>query len=59
MTYIVHCREIGFDCEGIVRAETEEEVMKQVAEHAGGVHDVTEITDELVAQVRAVMIVEE
>jgi predicted small metal-binding protein len=48
---VVHCRDVGFDCEGVVRAETEEEVLRQVAEHARQVHDV-EVTPELAQQVK-------
>jgi uncharacterized OsmC-like protein/predicted small metal-binding protein len=48
---VVHCRDVGFDCEGVVRAETEEEVLSQVAEHARAVHDV-EVTPELAQQVK-------
>lgn len=36
----LHCRDAGFDCEGIIRAGTEEEVMTQAAKHALEVHDV-------------------
>ena len=28
MAKVVNCRDIGFDCDGVVRAETEEEVLK-------------------------------
>ena len=35
MTLVVRCRDIGFDCEGIVRAESEEELLQQVGKHAG------------------------
>jgi predicted small metal-binding protein len=55
MSKIVHCRDIGFDCEGVVRAETEEEVMKLVAEHAQTVHHLDEISDEITTIVRKVM----
>lgn len=55
MTKVVHCRDIGFDCEGVIRAETEEEVMQLVAEHAGSVHDMKEIPEEVVQKVQAVM----
>lgn len=51
---VVHCRDVGFDCEGVVRAETEEEVLRQVAEHARKVHDV-EVTPELAKQVKALI----
>ena len=55
MSKVVHCRDIGFDCEGVVRAETEEDVLKLVAEHAKRVHQVDEISDEIAAIVRKVM----
>jgi predicted small metal-binding protein len=29
MAKVVRCRDVGFDCDGIVRAETEEEALKQ------------------------------
>ncbi|MCB0047365.1 MAG: DUF1059 domain-containing protein [Caldilineaceae bacterium] len=58
MTKVVRCRDVGFDCEGVVRAETEEEVLIQVAAHAKEVHGVEEVTPEIVEKVRSVMIVE-
>lgn len=54
MSKVVRCRDLGFDCEGVVRAETEEEAMRQVAEHARTVHGV-EVTPEVAEQVRSVM----
>ncbi|MFN2199888.1 MAG: DUF1059 domain-containing protein [Caldilineaceae bacterium] len=59
MTLVVNCRDLGFDCDGVVKAETEEEVLTQVASHASEVHDISEVTPELVEQVRAVMFEEE
>jgi predicted small metal-binding protein len=55
MTKVVHCRDIGFDCEGVIEAETEEELMKLVAEHAGTAHDMESIPAEVVLKVKAVM----
>ncbi len=55
MAKVVHCRDIGFDCDGIVRAETEEEALKQVAEHAKVVHNVDPVPAEVVDKVRQVM----
>lgn len=54
MTLVVNCRDVGFDCDGVIKAENEEQLMQQVAEHAGDVHNVTEVTPELVEKVRAV-----
>jgi predicted small metal-binding protein len=53
MAKVIHCRDIGFDCDGIVRAETEEQVVAKAAEHAQTVHNVSEITPKLAEAVRA------
>jgi hypothetical protein len=31
MTHTMYCKDLGFDCEGVVRPETEEEAMQMVA----------------------------
>lgn len=49
---ILRCRDAGFDCEHVVRAESEEELLRQVTEHAQTVHAV-EVTPELVEQVKS------
>jgi predicted small metal-binding protein len=52
----VRCADVGFfDCDGVVRADTEEEVLALVAEHAKTVHDLKEITPDIVETVRAAM----
>jgi len=58
MTYIMYCKDLGFDCEGVVRAETEGEAMQMVAQHADDVHGIDEITPEMALKVKNVMIVE-
>ena len=55
MTKVVHCRDVGFDCEGVIRADTEEEALAQAASHAQEVHGLTEINDEVVKAVRSAM----
>ncbi|GAB3020441.1 DUF1059 domain-containing protein [Spirosoma pulveris] len=47
----LHCRDAGFDCEAVVRANTDEEVLAQAAEHAQQVHGVT-VTPELAADIK-------
>jgi len=56
---VVRCREVGFDCDGVVRAETEEELLAKVVEHAKTVHNLKEITDEIVEKVKSVIREEE
>jgi predicted small metal-binding protein len=53
MAKVVHCKDVGFDCDGVIRAATEEEVLAQAAEHAQTVHGLKEVTPEVVAAVRA------
>ena len=48
---MIRCRDLGFDCEGVVKAETEEELLQQVAAHAEEVHNL-KVTPEVVAQVK-------
>ncbi len=42
MTKELHCRDVGFDCDAAVTAETEEEIVAQAAEHARTVHGMTD-----------------
>jgi predicted small metal-binding protein len=53
MAKVLECSDVGFDCGFEARADTEEELMKKVAEHAAEVHDMTEISEEVVAKVKA------
>jgi predicted small metal-binding protein len=41
------CRDAGADCDFLVRAETEEEVMTVAASHGARVHGIEEVTPEL------------
>lgn len=50
----LHCRDAGFDCEAVVRANTDEEVLAQAAEHAQQVHGVT-VTPELAAGIKSLI----
>jgi predicted small metal-binding protein len=47
----IRCRDLGFDCDHEVHAETEEELLQQVAAHAEQVHNL-QVTPELVQQVK-------
>jgi predicted small metal-binding protein len=55
MTKVIHCKDVGFECEGVVRAESEEEVLQMAAEHAKTTHGVSELTEELVQKVKSVI----
>jgi predicted small metal-binding protein len=47
----LHCRDTGFDCEGIIRANTEDEVLGQAAIHAKQAHGM-DATPEMADQLR-------
>jgi predicted small metal-binding protein len=55
MAKILRCSDVGFECDGVIRAETEEEVLKKAADHAKSEHNLEEISDEVVEKVRAVI----
>jgi len=50
------CSQVFPDCDAKVQAETEDEVLQQVAAHARDVHGVDPVPPEVVEQVRAGMV---
>jgi predicted small metal-binding protein len=55
MTKVVRCRDVGFDCNAVVRAESEEAAIQIVADHAKAVHNMETVPPEVVEKVRSVM----
>lgn len=55
MEKVIHCRDVGFDCNGVIKAQTEEEALKLAAEHAKTVHGLQEVTPEVVEKIKSVM----
>ena len=53
MAKTMSCRDVGPDCDFVARAETEEELMQQVAEHAAAVHGMQEVPPEIAEKVQA------
>lgn len=53
MAKMLRCRDVGVDCDAVIRAETEEELMRKVAEHAKTVHGMSEIPPDMIAKVKA------
>jgi predicted small metal-binding protein len=47
------CRDVGVDCDWRTTGATEEEVMRNVREHARATHNLQEIPQDLERQVRA------
>jgi predicted small metal-binding protein len=50
----LHCRDAGFNCEGVIRATSEEEVLNQAAKHAQDVHGVS-VTPEMADQLKTLI----
>ncbi len=46
------CRDVGVDCDWRTSAETEDEVMATIQQHAAQVHPTIELTPDLVNAVR-------
>ena len=55
MEKVIRCRDVGFDCNGVIKAKTENEALALAAEHARNVHGVTEITPAIVDKIKSVM----
>jgi predicted small metal-binding protein len=53
MAKVLRCRDVGMDCDFVARADSEEEILKKAAEHAATTHDMKEIPEEVLSQVRA------
>ncbi|QQS48219.1 MAG: DUF1059 domain-containing protein [Acidobacteriota bacterium] len=50
----LRCSDAGFDCEGVIQAATEEEILRQAADHAQAAHNV-QVTPELAEQLKALI----
>jgi predicted small metal-binding protein len=53
MSKTVSCRDVGMDCDFVAKGETNEDIMRQAAEHARTAHNMTEIPPEVADKVRS------
>jgi len=51
----VRCKDAGVDCDFVAQAETEQELMKKVAQHAREKHGITQVTAEMAAKVKQII----
>lgn len=49
----LRCRDVGADCDYVIRGKTEDEIFKKAAEHVKTVHSMKEIPRELMEKARA------
>ncbi len=47
------CGDVVSGCKFTVTADTEQELLRQVAQHAAAAHGITEVSPELLAKVKA------
>lgn len=55
MEKIIRCRDVGFDCDGVIKAKTDEQALAKAAEHAKAAHGVKEVTPDMIKKIRSVM----
>lgn len=49
----LRCRDVGMNCDFEARGNTEEEVLQKASAHARNTHQITEMSPELAAKVKA------
>ena len=52
MTKVVKCRDVGVDCDFEARGETEQEILRQCAEHARSAHGMDTLPPDMAAKVK-------
>jgi predicted small metal-binding protein len=52
MAKVLRCRDVGLDCEGERRGETEEGSLRQAVEHAHSAHNIRDMSTDVVQKVR-------
>jgi predicted small metal-binding protein len=52
MTKVLNCRDVGVDCDFQARGETDQEVLRQCAEHARSAHGMKALPPDLLAKVK-------
>ena len=55
MAKVIRCKDAGFECDAVIRGETEEDALKQAAQHAKECHGLETVTPEVADKVRAIM----
>ncbi|MHA4847595.1 DUF1059 domain-containing protein [Flavitalea antarctica] len=55
---VLYCADAGFDCKGVIKANTDEEVLQQAGKHASEVHGVN-VTPEMASSLKSLIREEE
>ena len=51
----IRCADIGMDCDFVATADSVEDLLVKVVEHARDVHDITEVTPGMAQKVQSVI----
>lgn len=51
----LRCRDVGMDCNAVIRGQSEDEVMKKAVEHARSVHGLQKIDDQMAKKVKSLI----
>jgi len=49
----LRCQDVGFDCKGVIRANSEDDLLRQAAEHARKDHGLTNLDPATVAKIKS------
>jgi predicted small metal-binding protein len=55
MGKVIFCNQLGADWEWVARADTEEELLEKIAEHAAKEHGIEPLPEEMVTKARSAM----
>ena len=55
MGKVLKCRDVGVDCDTEIRGQTDEDVLRQAAEHAKSCHTGVKVTPELQQKLRTLI----
>ena len=53
MSKVLHCRDVGPDCNYVARGQSEDEIMRQVVDHARTVHGIDPVPPDLARKAQA------
>lgn len=59
MTKVMKCRDVGVDCDFEARGETDQEILRQCAEHARSAHGMNPIPPDVAARIKGAIHEEE
>lgn len=52
-TKVLKCRDVGVDCDEVIRGSSEAQILRKAAEHAKGCHQGVQLTPALQAKLKA------